>query len=203
MPMGESVGEEAYGMDTRWLRSFVTVAQVGSFTEAAAVLRFTQSTVTSHVQKLERQLGGRVLDRLTTGVRPTDLGSRLLPVAEGMLAAEDGLEELRAEQSQRPAGTVRVMAPESLCTYRMPAIIQAIRSVEPLVQVWISPGGFSAVVDAIRRASVDIALTLEPRLPQTDLNVERLGDESEYRLVAPVDDVEQCDEAGEPPRDLA
>ena len=178
MPMGESVGEEAYGMDTRWLRSFVTVAQVGSFTEAAAVLRFTQSTVTSHVQKLERQLGGRVLDRLTTGVRPTDLGSRLLPVAEGMLAAEDGLEELRAEQSQRPAGTVRVMAPESLCTYRMPTIIQAIRSVEPLVQVWISPGGVSAAVEALRRGTVDIALTMEPRLPLTDLNVERLGSES-------------------------
>ncbi|MGV9797016.1 LysR family transcriptional regulator [Mycobacterium sp. NPDC003449] len=164
-------------MDTRLLRSFLTVVHAGSFTAAAMELGFTQSTVTSHVQKLERQLGGRVLDRLQDGVRTTDLGSRLLPLAEAMLATQDRIHALPIERSQRPAGTVRVMAPESLCTYRLPAIISAVRAVEPLVQVWVSPGGIAAALDAVNRATVDIALTMEPALPPTNLTAERLGAE--------------------------
>ncbi|MDV3127181.1 LysR family transcriptional regulator [Mycobacterium sp. 21AC1] len=164
-------------MDTRLLRSFLSVAHAGSFTEAALELGFTQSTVTSHVQKLERQMGRRVLDRLPHGVQTTDLGSRLVPLAEAMLATEDRIRALPVERTQRPAGTVRVMAPESLCTYRLPAIVSAVRAVEPLVQVWVSPGGIGMSLDAVSRATVDIALTMEPRLPPTNLTVERLGAE--------------------------
>ncbi|GAA4425738.1 LysR family transcriptional regulator [Georgenia halophila] len=158
------------------LRSFLAVARFSSFTDAAGELGFTQSTVTSHVQKLERQLGARLLDRLSSGVRLTDTGHRLVPRAEELLAAEDRLRDT-TQHGTRPIGTVRVMAPESLCTYRLPAVITAVRASEPDVQVWVAPGGMTACLDAVRRGAVDVGLCMEPRLAPGELAAERLGAE--------------------------
>ncbi|GAB3728487.1 LysR family transcriptional regulator [Nocardiopsis nanhaiensis] len=163
-------------MDTRLLRSFLAVARLGSFTDAASELGYTQSTVTSHVQKLERQLDGCLLDRLPTGVAVTDVGARLVPRAEEVLSAEGRL-RAAACGSGRPSGTVRLMAPESLCTYRLPAIISAVRRAEPAVQVWVTPGGIDDALDSVRRGTVDLALSMEPREPPTELTIEPAGTE--------------------------
>lgn len=164
-------------MDTRLLRSFLAVARTGSFTDAALELGITQSTVTGHVQRLETQLGGRLLDRLPRGVRVTDVGGRVIEHADGMLAAEARLRAACVEDAERPSGTVRILAPESLCTYRLPTLIGTLREAEPLVQVWLSPGGIAAAVDAVRSGAVELALSIEPRLPVTELKAERIGSE--------------------------
>ena len=164
-------------MDTRLLRSFLTVARLQSFTAAAAELDFTQSTVTSHVQKLERQLRTALLDRLPIGVQVTDAGARLIPRAEDVLAAEARLASVGECSERDIAGTVRIVAPESLCTYRLPAVVTAIRHAEPNVDVWLSPGGIDRIVDAVQRGRVDLGLTMEPRLAQSDLLAEHLGNE--------------------------
>lgn len=171
-------------MDTRLLRSFLTVAHLGSFTAAAVELGRTQSTVTSHLQKLEHQLGDSLLDRLPTGVVLTELGARILPHAEDILAAEDRLQGLPAAES-RPSGTVRLMAPESVCTYRLPQIISAVRQAEPQVQIWVSPGGLHESLEALRQGRVDLALTLEPLAPATDLQLEDIGTEELVLIDSP------------------
>ncbi|MGW5385600.1 LysR family transcriptional regulator [Nocardia sp. NPDC003963] len=165
-------------MDTGLLRSFLAVARLESFTEAARELGYTQSTVTGHIQKLERRLGSRLLDRLTSRVVATELGARLIPHAEDVLAAEDRLCAAARDTAARPAGTVRLIAPESLCTYRLPAVIRELRTREPGVQLQIGPGGMSDALTAVRRGTADLALTMEPRLPVTDLAVEKIGVEA-------------------------
>lgn len=164
-------------MDTRLLRSFVAVARASSFTDAALELGYTQSTVTGHVQKLERQLGVRLLDRLPGGVRVTDAGARLIPDAEEILATEERLTTVSRQGRGELAGTVRVMAPESLCTYRLPAVVSALRDTAPSVDVWLTPGGIDQTLDAVKRGNVDLALTMEPRPPVSELEAERLGNE--------------------------
>jgi DNA-binding transcriptional LysR family regulator len=160
-------------MDTRLLRTFLTVARTGSFTAAAAELNFTQSTVTAHVQRLERALGSPVLDRLPGRVTVTAVGAEVLGPAEDLLAAE---ERVRAAGGERgPAGTVRLMAPETLCTYWLPDVIGALRRTEPDVQIWLSAGGTHDGLDAVGSGAVDLAITLEPRTPVTDLALTRLG----------------------------
>ncbi|WP_063042469.1 LysR family transcriptional regulator [Nocardia grenadensis] len=164
-------------MDTRLLRSFLTVARLESFTEAAHELGYTQPTVTGHIQKLERRLGNRLLDRLTSRVVVTEIGARLIPHAEELLAAEERLQAASRDRTTRPAGTVRLLAPESLCTYRLPAVIRALRLREPGIQIWIGPGGLAACLAAVRRGSADLALTMEPRPPTTELTLEKVGTE--------------------------
>ncbi|WP_146338372.1 LysR family transcriptional regulator [Nesterenkonia sp. NBAIMH1] len=175
-------------MDTRLLRSFLAVAHLNSFTEAALELRLTQSTVTSHLQKLESQLGTRLLDRLPAGVQVTDAGARLIPRAEDVLNAESNLKALAGHDKGTIAGTVRIVAPESLCTYRLPGVVLALRESAPEIDIWLAPAGIDQAVDEVRRGSADLALTLEPSLRHSELKAERLGREPLVLVGSPDDD---------------
>lgn len=162
-------------MDTRLLASFLAVVRTGTFTAAASELGFTQSTVTAHVQKLERELGCRLLDRLPGAVVITSVGDEVRRHAEEALAAEARMRAAPAGSNSRPSGTVRLLAPESLCTYWLPEVVGAVRDAEPDVQIWISPGGGADALDAVHRGLVDLAITLEPRTPPTDMELTRIG----------------------------
>jgi molybdate transport repressor ModE-like protein len=75
-------------MDTRLLNSFLTVLRAGGITAAAAELGFVQSTVTTHIQALERLARTPLLDRHPGGVSPTRAGSLLAERAQQILDLE-------------------------------------------------------------------------------------------------------------------
>ncbi len=143
------------------------------------------STVTGHVQTLERHLGARLLDRLPSGAVPTEAGLRLLPYAEQLLSLQARMVDEVPTGAGRPAGTVRLTAPESLCASRLPALVAAVRAAAPAVRLALTPGGTAAALDAVRRANTDIALVLEPVLTVDDLHLDAVGTEDMVLLDAP------------------
>src|SRR5260370_35335178 len=74
-------------MELRHLEHFLAVAEEQSFTRAAARLHLVQSALSVSVRALERELGGRLLDRNTHRVELTDAGRPLGPEARRTLAA--------------------------------------------------------------------------------------------------------------------
>lgn len=148
-------------------------------------LGYVQSTVTGHAQALERRLGTRLLDRITTGAVPTDSGQRLLPYAEQLLDLEAHMLAEVPHPTERPAGPVRLTAPESLCAYRLPALVAALRAAEPDVRLSLSPAGTVEALEAIRGGTTDIALILETTLTASDIRVEPLGTEDLALLTSP------------------
>lgn len=87
-------------MELRELEAFVVVATHGSYTRAARVLRFDQSTVSRHVQQLERDIGITLLVRNSRTVQLTDAGRQWLPQAKRVLDAA----KRAAEQAAHLAG---------------------------------------------------------------------------------------------------
>ncbi|WP_327720061.1 LysR family transcriptional regulator [Streptomyces sp. NBC_00490] len=74
-------------MDPHLLRTYVTVARLASFSEAARELGYTQSAVSQHIQALEQDLGAPLLTRRP--VLPTAAGERLLEHAGPLLLRLD------------------------------------------------------------------------------------------------------------------
>ncbi|MEU5319279.1 LysR family transcriptional regulator [Streptomyces sp. NPDC021056] len=74
-------------MDPHLLRTYVTVARLASFSEAARELGYTQSAVSQHIQSLEQDLGAPLLTRRP--VLPTAAGERLLEHAGPLLLRLD------------------------------------------------------------------------------------------------------------------
>ena len=66
------------------LRLFLVVLEEGSLRRAADRLRISQSAITRQMQSLELELGGRVLERTSAGVRSTNGGQPSLGVTFGV-----------------------------------------------------------------------------------------------------------------------
>lgn len=65
----------------RNLLTFLTIAETGNITAAAAQLHITQPTLTKRLQQLETQHKCRLVERLPRGVQLTPSGQQLLPYA--------------------------------------------------------------------------------------------------------------------------
>lgn len=74
-------------MEVRQLEYFVAVVEERSFTKAAQRERVAQPAVSAQIQRLERQVGQRLLNRSHREVRLTQAGAALLPHAKAALAA--------------------------------------------------------------------------------------------------------------------
>ncbi len=172
-------------VETDLLRSFAVVVRTGSFTAAARELGYVQSTVTGHLQALERRLGTRLLDRLPSGAVPTEAGARLLPYAEQLLELEARIATDVPYGDDRPVGRVRLVAPESLCAYRLPDLLARLRVTAPDVRLALAPAGTAPALAAVRAGTAETALLLEPTLTAADLHLEQLGAEELTLLAAP------------------
>ncbi len=94
------------------MRLFVRVVERGSFSKAAADLNIPRSTATEAVQRLEKNLGSRLLERTTRHVAPTPDGNAYYRRCVAILA---DLEEAEgALRGHEPSGVLRVDAPGTL-----------------------------------------------------------------------------------------
>src|SRR4030042_5100188 len=85
-------------MNIEQLYTFQEVARRGSFSEVAKKLGLSQPAVSFQVQKLEQELGVRLIDRSQRAITLTQAGKRLLQFAE---AVEGEREKLRQDLEQR------------------------------------------------------------------------------------------------------
>lgn len=146
-------------MDTRHLEYFVAVAEELSFTRAAERLQAVQSTVSSGVAVLEREVGTALFIRSTRHVALTRAGSDLLPQARTALEAVERMRSAGLRATGRVTGSLRVGLLTNLESLGLPAIFGAFHRDHPGVALSMrtSPRGSTGLVDDVRRSRVDVA----------------------------------------------
>ncbi|PCD67774.1 choline sulfate utilization transcriptional regulator [Rhizobium phaseoli] len=90
-----------------WMRLFVEVARLGSFSAAATLLGLTQPAVSYQIRRLEQQFGVGLLRRQHRGVELTAEGERLLEVAAKAVGDIDALARSFRAEAQRPVVRLR------------------------------------------------------------------------------------------------
>ena len=140
------------------LRSFLVVLEEGSLRRAAERLRVSQPALTRQMQLLEHDLGGRVLDRTSTGMRATSVGLALAEKARALLGYYDStLAEarslVRGESQQLRIGYLASAGQE----YLGPALA-ALRRVHPKVKIKMLDLTTGQQIMALRRGEIDLAL---------------------------------------------
>src|SRR5882757_3534274 len=106
MIFGDAVFISGNAMDWDDLKHFLAVARTGSLTEAARALKAGAATVGRHIESLETRLGARLFEHRSTGYVLTDTGRGLLPRAEAVEAAVQGLEREAASKDLGLSGKV-------------------------------------------------------------------------------------------------
>jgi DNA-binding transcriptional LysR family regulator len=177
-------------MELRELAAFREVARQSSFSRAASHLGYVQSTVSAQVQALEQDLGVRLIDRLGRSIALTVAGEALLPHAERILemSAEARSAATDATTGATLGGTIAVSAPESLLTYRLPAVLSAFRARHPSVTIDLRPTAIGRFRGDTRRAvaggTVDLAFVLDTKLDLPGFGSEVLISEA-ISVIAP------------------
>lgn len=171
-------------MELRQLQTFRVVARTLSFTRAAAALDYAQSSVTAQIQALEEDFGVPLFERLGRRVVLTEAGTRLLSYADRLLGlAEEA--RVAVPGDTEPRGTLTIGAPESLCTYRLPPVLQRFRASFPSVQLIFQPGGCADTRRALAEGLLDLGFLIEEPAQAPGLVVKPLVPETLLVLAAP------------------
>ena len=140
-----SLGDPLSGRD---LAAFVTAVETSSVQGAADALALTQSAATKRLQALERRVGQPLLERTAQGVRATEAGALLYPLAREALA---GL--MRAETAVTSSSHDEPMVIHTSRTIGemlLPQWLAAFRASAPTLRVSVAITNSDEVVHAVR-----------------------------------------------------
>ncbi|WP_443052595.1 LysR family transcriptional regulator [Streptomyces sp. NBC_00299] len=168
-----------------WLRAFLEVARLGSFTGAARTLGWTQSAVSRQISTLEGALGGAPLfDRLPRGVRLTEAGRVLVPYAEAITESLHGAVRELAALREVAGGRLRFGAFATADAGLVPQALAAFRAAHPRVRVTREEGFTPALLDRLTAGHLDLAVvSTTGRAPLEAYELHHLLDESLYVAV--------------------
>jgi DNA-binding transcriptional LysR family regulator len=157
-------------METTLLKSFLKVAELGSFSDAAAHLNASQSTISGHIAKLEERLHTQLFQRTTRRCRLTTAGEALRPHATEIIAAVERLQDsfLPSEMG----GAIRLGVPDDYHIFSaLTETIQGFLTTRPRVTVQIDSGLSENHRKGLRDGILDIAILRTQSSGEDDLNL--------------------------------
>ncbi|WP_326719328.1 MULTISPECIES: LysR family transcriptional regulator [unclassified Streptomyces] len=125
------------------MRSFVTVANIGSFGAAARTLGSSGSLVSRHVAELERQIGVHLVNRTSRSISLTEPGERYAEFAARILGEIDAEDASIAHLHDRAEGALSVVCPKWIGSLDLGDAIAAFSAEHPKIQVRFELGGTS------------------------------------------------------------
>lgn len=176
--------------ELKQLRVLRAIAATGSFSAAADELDYTQPAVSKIVATLEREMGTVLVDRETRPIRLTDAGAALARHADAMLERLLTAEAEVQAIARVDSGTLSVGVFSSAGAAFFVDALRALRAQHPVVQVSITEGMPSTLVEVLRAGDLDLAIVFD--FPQAGENRGE-GLEAHHLLDDPFDVVVPAD----------
>lgn len=168
----------------RQLQYLVAVADQQHFRRAAAHLHVAQPTLSLQLQKLEEQLGVRLVERGITPVRMTPVGREIVSRARKLLLDLNDLEACARRGAGELVGTIRLGVSPTIGPYLLPGIVGVLKREMPALRLHIREGIPSEQMFELRSGALDMMLLTPVAVGGSDLHIEPLFEEQLY-LVAP------------------
>jgi DNA-binding transcriptional LysR family regulator len=152
------VDKQRFDISLEDLQTFLLVADLGGFSDAARQLNLSQPSVSNRVRRLEEKLGTKLLDRTTRKVELTAAGSRLHTQAGSTLHALRNLcQEFLLESSARNR-QVDVAATMMVATVALPAIVRKFAEKRSEIVVRVQDQFPDSALQAVRSGTCDMAV---------------------------------------------
>lgn len=170
-------------MDLRQLSALVAVADEGTFSAAADALHTVQSNVSTHVRRLERELGAQLVDRV--GNRLTEEGQVVVARARRIHEELDALVADLAALRDVVSGRVRVGVISSTGRWLVPLLLTEMGEHHPMVDVVVVDATTTSLEPQVTAGRLDLAVVNLP-CDEPELEDELLFEE-DFVVVAPGD----------------
>ncbi len=168
-------------MDLRQLAALVGVAETGSFSAAARAMHTVQSNVSTHIARLERELGVTLVDRSTGTLTPE--GQLVVRRARHIQVELDALVADVAAVRDEVAGHVRVGCIGTVGRWLVPLVLERVTRDHPKIHVVVVDATTTSLVPQLVADRLDLAVVNLP-VGDPDLVTEPLFEEDRL-VVAP------------------
>jgi len=146
-------------IDIDQLRTFIAIAESGSFTRAAEVVHKTQSAVSMQMKRLEERLGRSIFARDGRGSKLTDDGERLLDYARRIVKLN--VEVLTVFSDIELSGRVRLGVPDDYADRYLPEIMARFSRVYPAVELTVICEPTIELFQRIEANELDLAIVTD------------------------------------------
>lgn len=150
-------------MDFRQIQYFLALVEDGSMTQAAKRLNVVQPTLSMQIAKLEEELGQRLFERRRQGVVPTTAGRLMYRLFTPILRDVDAARAQLMQRSEMVTGHVSLGLLSSLAESVLPQALSRFNAAYPHVEVTISVGYSTNLIDWVSNGQVDAAIINKPR----------------------------------------
>ncbi|WP_188577214.1 LysR family transcriptional regulator [Azorhizobium oxalatiphilum] len=162
-------------MELRHIRYFLTVADEGNFTRAAARLGIGQPPLSQQIKDLEREVGTLLFHRVPHGAELTEAGAAFLDAvksmpAQAIAAGEAARRAARGETGQLAIGVVGTATLNPV----LPASIRAYRRAYPEVELKLEEGHSVGLVEGLMAGRLDVAILRPSASDPEELTVRTL-----------------------------
>ena len=140
------------------IRALLTVIEEGSVNRASLRLRITQPALSRQMKALENEIGGRLLERETSGVKPTGLGYALVKAMAPLVESYDSeMADLR-RQARGERSELRVGYLGSAAQSFLTPALAILRKTHPAARLKLHDLSPREQIAALRSGELDIAL---------------------------------------------
>ncbi len=148
--------------------SFVKTAECGSFTRAAELLNYSQSSISRMINDLEKEWKVSLLERSVGGVRLTSDGMKLLPYAKSVVTEFEKLQIEIDELNGLQSGLIRIGTFSSVATHWLPNIIKEFQKDYPNIDYELLLGDYTEIEEWILEGRVDCGFLRLPTHPELE-----------------------------------
>jgi LysR family hydrogen peroxide-inducible transcriptional activator len=155
-------------MNLRELEYLVALAETRHFGKAAEFCRITQSTLSTQIRKLERELGTDLVDRDGRIFRLTPAGEKIVKRAQSILHESNAI-FAEAERMKHPeSSTIRLGIFPTLGPYLLPHVMSAIAEKYPEMELLLVEAKSDDISAQLLDGSVDIGILALPVAPANE-----------------------------------
>jgi len=165
------------------LYTFQEVVRLGSFSEVAKKLGITQPAVTFQIQKLEQELGIKLIDRSQKAIIPTAAGRRLLLFAETVDIEREHLQRELDRMREDVAGDLLIGSSTIPGEYLLPPLLARFKQQHAAVRIQVDISDSVRVISGVRAGTYEVGFCGIPPEGQ-DLDSFKFADD-EIVLIVP------------------
>ncbi|MBR5266279.1 MAG: LysR family transcriptional regulator [Clostridia bacterium] len=154
-------------MEIRNLITFVQVAELMSFTKAAKVLGYSQSTVSFQIKQLENEMNCLLFERINHNITLTDKGRELLEYAVRIRSLTDELAENWGGETA-PHGLIRIVSSDSVCEDFIKSHYEDFHNKYPDISLNFQTADTKAMFGMLDRNEADLMMTLDDHVYDSD-----------------------------------
>ena len=147
-------------LDFKYLYTFKTIVEEGSFIKAAAKLNYTQSTITFQMGQMEQELSTKLFEKIGRRMMLTKAGKQLVPYVNDVLTSVNKMRYFENDLAECQ-GDLQIGIAETQLCYKMPPILKEFHQQAPNARLFLRSMNCYDIRDELINGTLDIGVFYE------------------------------------------